>query len=272
MSFIPEQSTDAIVIGNGFVIEGDVRGRGTVLVDGIVKGNITAAVVKISQSGKVFGHVECEQLDAAGRISGTFVSTDLIVRSGAMLTASAEVTSKGFSLISGTVNAALKGNQVKIEAGGVFVGSLYATELDIYGTLNGSIEAGNLTVRKSGVVEGGVQYGNLVMESGSNVSGEIKRNGSPHQKEPQPAQETLRVDFPLNLVKFLRNNTAPDALRVSLVSGDALPDWISVDRENYQLVLLKASFDALGSSGESINLCLKAGGEEYIFSLPPQSI
>ena len=269
---MPEQSTDAIIIGSGFVIEGDVRGSGTVLLDGIVKGDVTAGVVKISQSGQVFGHIECEQLDTAGGINGSFVSTDLIVRSGAMVTTSAEVTSKGVSLIFGTVNAILKAKQIKIEAGGVFVGTLHATELDIHGTLNGSIEANNVTVRKSGVVEGGLRYGNLVMESGSNVSGEIKRNGPPHQKEPQPAQETLRLDFPLNLIKFLRNNTAPDALRASLASGEALPNWISVDRENYQLVLLKASFDDLGSSGDSISLCLKAGGEEYIFSLPPQSI
>lgn len=265
-----DYDSNALIVGVGFTIEGDVCGKGTLLLAGTVKGTVSAEIVKLAETGSVYGHIDCVQLDMAGKLNGSFNSTDVIIRPGAMVTASTEVVSKGTCLIAGTVNANLKANQLKVEAGGNLIGNVQANELDVHGRVNGVVDAGDIIVRNRGSVDGTVHYANLSMERGSDVSGQLQRKQQGSSAPQAAAVERISIDLPLQLLREKVKN--PDAqLVLTTADGAPLPSWISVDAPGSRLQLEKTAFAQLTSSGKTITLRLQLGEESITFVLPPEA-
>ena len=259
-----------LVVGAGFTIEGDVRGKGALVIGGMVKGNVQADTVKLTDSGQVVGHIECQQLDLSGKLHGSFNTEDVIVRAAGSVNASVDPRSSGTCLVSGTVNANLKGNKVKVEATGNIIGSIEADQLDVYGRVSGSIDGADVIVRTGAFVDGNINYGELAMERGSDVSGQIQRKHRNAAKatSSSPAAQLL-IDLPLEAVKALRKNPPEDSISLTLADGSPAPEWISLDREKFSLALLRASFDALQAEEQQINLRLQLGDKVMTFALPP---
>lgn len=264
-------STDnALIVGAGFTIEGTVQGQGTLLVHGTIKGSVEADVVKLNESALVVGHIECRQLDVSGRLDGSFETADVVVRQGGAILIQDKAISTGTALVAGAVSGPLKAAQLKVERSGQVSGHLQADRLDVHGHVQGELAAGEMVVRSSGTVAGNVHYGNLSMERGSDVSGQLQR--ADHQAAPAAAaraDETVVIHLPVNIVQQLRKQ--PDDLRLSLANGEPLPSWISVDREHAWLVLGKAAYNQLVARGQSITLRLQAGAEDLVFQLPPDA-
>jgi cytoskeletal protein CcmA (bactofilin family) len=265
----PENQDNVLVIGAGFSIEGHVRGDGVVLVNGSIKGNVHADTVKLSASGHVEGHIECQQLDVAGRIDGGFTADNVLVRAGAMVSSSIQSVSRGTFSLAGALTGQLQVNKFKIESTGQFSGQIHAAQMDVHGHLQGEIHVDDMVVRETGTVDGKLLYGNLSMERGSDVSGQLQRKESHSASVPARANDTVVVHFPVNIVQQLRKN--PQDLLLSLANGEPLPSWITVDREHSWLVLGKEPFTQLSARGETINLLLQAGTETLIFKLPPEA-
>jgi hypothetical protein len=156
--------------------------------------------------------------------------------------------------------------------------------MDVHGFVQGDILADDMVVRASGAVSGKLTYGNLSMERGSEVSGQLQRKDSAAGAQaPTSASasapvaapaasktnDTVVVHFPVNVMQQLRKN--PQDLKLSLANGDPLPDWITVDREHSWLVLGKEAFSQMVARGETIQLRLQAGTETLIFKLPPDA-
>lgn len=265
-----EQDSNALIVGAGFTIEGDVRGKGTLLLGGTVKGTVSAEVVKLTETGLVYGHIDCVQLDMAGKLNGSFNSTDVIVRPGAMITASTEVVSKGTCLVAGTVNANLKANQLKVEAGGNFIGNVQANELDVHGKVNGVVDAADIIVRNRASIDGTIHYGNLSMERGSDVSGQLQRKQQGSGVSQAATVERISIELPLQMLREKVKN--PDApLVLTTADGAPLPSWISVDAPGSRLQVEKPAFAQLASSGKTLTLRLQLGEESITFVLPPEA-
>jgi cytoskeletal protein CcmA (bactofilin family) len=279
-----ENQEKVLVIGAGFSIEGQVHGQGVVLVNGSVKGHVRADTVKLGESGHVDGHVECFQLDVAGKLDGSFAAENVLIRAGAMVHSSAQSISRGTLSLAGGLAGQLHVNKLKVESTGQLEGHTRARQMDVHGYVQGDILADDMVVRASGAVAGKLTYGNLSMERGSEVSGQLQRKDSA-AGAPAPATatapapvaapaaakttETVVVHFPVNVMQQLRKN--PQDLKVSLANGDPLPDWITVDREHSWLVLGKEAFSQMVARGETIHLRLQAGTETLIFKLPPDA-
>lgn len=272
-----ENPEKVLVIGAGFSIEGQVHGEGVVLINGSVQGHVRADTIKLGESGHVDGHVECIQLDVAGKLDGSFSADNVLIRVGAMVNSSAQSVSRGTLSMGGGVVGQLLANKLKVERTGQLDGHTRAKQIDVYGLVQGDIHADEMVVRSSGAVTGKLIYGNLSMERGSDVSGQLQRKDNAagsHEVVPAAAppqsksEETVVVHFPVNVMQQLRKN--PQDLKLSLANGDPLPDWISIDREHSWLVLGKAAFSQLVARGETINLRLQAGSETLIFKLPPE--
>lgn len=265
----------ALIIGKGFTIEGQVQGRGTLLIHGTVKGGISADVVKLNATAQVMGHIDCRQLDIAGRLDGSFEAADVVVRSGGEVLIHDQANSTGTCLVSGTVSGHLTANQLKVETSGRMSGLLAAEQLDVHGSLQGEVHANDMVVRSSGVVSAKVHYGNLSMERGSDVSGQLQRA----QREVAAAKvqvpaaatapDTVVVYLPVNIVQQL--NKHPGQLQLSLTNGEPVPSWISVDLKHSWLVLEKAPFEQLAARGQTVTLRLQAGTEDMTFTLPPDA-
>lgn len=265
----PANNADnVLIVGSGFTIEGQVQGQGTLLIHGTVKGTVTADVVKFSETALVTGHVECRQLDVAGRLHGSFEAADVVVRQSGAITIQDKAISTGTCLVSGAVSGQLRASQLKVELSGHISGHTHADRLDVHGHMQGELIAGDMVVRSSGTVAGNVRYGNLSMERGSDVSGQLKRTDN----DATPAvdvKEPVVIHLPVNIVQQLRKQ--PDDLKLSLANGEPLPSWISVDRQHAWLVLGQPAYDQLVASGQSISIKLQAGTENLVFKLPPEA-
>jgi cytoskeletal protein CcmA (bactofilin family) len=95
------------VIAAGSVVEGTLRARGMVQVDGTIDGALIAeGHVSVGPEGKILGEVTADQLSVGGRIEGTvFARGHLLV------------------LASGVVHGNARYTSLEVERGGVMDGS-----------------------------------------------------------------------------------------------------------------------------------------------------
>lgn len=260
---------NVLLIGAGFSIDGQVQGQGTVLIQGSVKGHVKADTVKLTETAHVNGQIECSQLDIAGRLDGSFSAKDVVVRQGGVVIASAKSVSRGTLVLAGALSGQLQAQQLKVEASGQLSGQMQAAQADVYGYVQGEVTVDDMVVRSRANVDGQIIYGNLSMERGSDVSGQLQRKDRHAPPPVAKTDETVVVHLPVSIVQQLRKN--PDDLRLSLANGEPVPSWITVDRQHAWLVLGKAEFDQLVARAQTISLRLQAGSEEMTFKLPPSA-
>jgi cytoskeletal protein CcmA (bactofilin family) len=87
-----------------------------------------------------------------------------------------EISACDYLVVEGTVEAKVKeGRRLEIAEGGLFRGSVEIDEAEIAGKFEGDLTVrGRLNVRGSGRIEGKVQYGELAVEAGGSIDGEMK--------------------------------------------------------------------------------------------------
>ena len=258
-----------LIIGAGFSIEGHVHGQGTLLVSGSINGDVKADTVKLTETAHVSGHIECTQLDVAGRLDGSFQSDDVVVQVGGVIITATESISRGTCMVAGSVSGQLKANQLKVETTGRLSGQTIALQMDLHGHVQGEVTVDDLVMRSSASLNGNLRYGNLSMERGSDVTGQIERKSGRSVPPVTKATDTVVMHLPANIVQQLRKN--PDDLKLNLAKGDPVPTWITVDREHDRLVLNKADLDQFCALGETVMVRLQAGSENLVFKLPPET-
>ncbi len=258
-----------LIIGAGFSIEGHVHGQGTLLVSGSINGDVKADTVKLTETAHVSGHIECMQLDVAGRLDGSFQSDDVVVQVGGVIITATESISRGTCMVAGSVSGQLKANQLKVETTGRLSGQTIALQMDLHGHVQGEVTVDDLVMRSSASLNGNLRYGNLSMERGSDVTGQIERKSGRSVPPVTKATDTVVMHLPANIVQQLRKN--PDDLKLNLANGDPVPTWITVDREHDRLVLNKADLDQFCALGETVMVRLQAGSENLVFKLPPET-
>lgn len=98
---------------------------------------------------------------------------NMIVGSDAVVTAAVRNCRRleVFGYLDGDVIA----ESVVVHAGGQVFGSIRAAEAEVLGTVQGHVTVKNLiAIRSTGTVTGNVRYGRLMLESGGNLSAEVK--------------------------------------------------------------------------------------------------
>src|SRR4051812_16835465 len=124
-----------------------------------------------------------ESLTAAtdsASVSGSSLSTSsnemrkLIV--GRDISLSGEITACDVLVVEGTVEAKLRdGRNIEIAESGLFKGSVEIDEADIAGRFEGDISVrGRLRLRSTGKINGSIRYGELEVEAGGQLIGDIQ--------------------------------------------------------------------------------------------------
>jgi cytoskeletal protein CcmA (bactofilin family) len=73
------ESTTINLIGNGTVIEGEVKASGDLRIDGTIRGSVTSrAKVVIGSTGQVLGDVVCQNADISGLIKGKITVSEML--------------------------------------------------------------------------------------------------------------------------------------------------------------------------------------------------
>ncbi|MFZ4762887.1 MAG: bactofilin family protein [Alphaproteobacteria bacterium] len=110
---------------------------------------------------------------------------------------SGEINACDFLIVEGTVEARVRdGFRIEIAETGLYRGTVEITEADIGGRFEGEIIVrGRLRVRSTGRIEGKIQYGELEVEAGGHLEGEIRSLQSAGRVAAQPlASETKTVE------------------------------------------------------------------------------
>jgi len=105
-----------------------------------------------------------------------------------------EIGSCDVLVVEGTVEAKLRdGRSIEIDETGLFKGSVEIDEADIGGRFEGDIIVrGRLTVRSTGKINGSIKYGELSVEAGAKLNGDIGLY-TPAAKPAAPAAPALAV-------------------------------------------------------------------------------
>ncbi len=86
-----------------------------------------------------------------------------------------EITSLGDIEMMGEVDGNISARSVIIGSEGRMTGTVTAETIEVRGKMAGQIAAGTFTLRAAAQVAADVDYGNLVIESGSQIEGHFSR-------------------------------------------------------------------------------------------------
>jgi cytoskeletal protein CcmA (bactofilin family) len=93
---------------------------------------------------------------------------------------SGSITACDHLIVEGTVEATVKDcHRLEVFQSGLFKGAVEIGEAEIAGRVEGEITIkGRLTVHSTGHVQGTIQYGELSVEAGGTLEGQIRANGT----------------------------------------------------------------------------------------------
>jgi cytoskeletal protein CcmA (bactofilin family) len=137
---------------------------------------------------------------------------------------SGEISACDDLIVEGTVEARLPGgHRIEITESGLFRGTVEIDEADIGGRFEGEITVKDrLTVRATGRIDGKVQYGELAVEAGGVLQGDVR---SIAEKAPKVAPKAgIRPPAPVETaVPLSESSGSPD-----LAAESAAPDIAQV--------------------------------------------
>jgi cytoskeletal protein CcmA (bactofilin family) len=113
---------------------------------------------------------------------------------GREITLTGEIAACDHLIVEGTVEASVKDcHRLEVSESGLFRGTVEIHEADIAGRFEGQVTVqGRLFIRATGKVDGAVQYGELAVEAGGMLDGQIHS----HAKAPAKPGPKL-ADAPL---------------------------------------------------------------------------
>ena len=111
---------------------------------------------------------------------------------GRDITLSGEIGACDHLIIEGTVDASVKDcHRLEVHEAGLFRGAVEIGEADIAGRFEGSINVqGRLMIRATGRIAGKIQYGELSVEAGGTIDGEVRCKSTPKAAKPEKKPET----------------------------------------------------------------------------------
>jgi cytoskeletal protein CcmA (bactofilin family) len=119
---------------------------------------------------------------------------------GRDITLSGEIAACDHLIVEGTVEASVKEcHRLEVAESGLFKGAVEINEAEIAGRFEGQITVQNrLSVRSTGRIEGKVQYGELAVDAGGTLDGEVRGHGKGKaaKEKEKPLAEAPLLDQP----------------------------------------------------------------------------
>jgi len=119
---------------------------------------------------------------------------------GREITLSGEIAACDHLIVEGTVEASVKEcHRLEVAEAGLFRGAVEIHEAEIAGKFEGQIIVqGRLYVRSTGRIDGKIQYGELAVDAGGTLDGEVRGHGKTAKPEAKakPIAEAPLLDQP----------------------------------------------------------------------------
>ena len=91
------------------------------------------------------------------------------------LTITGSIDSEGSVTVEGKITGDVNCKSVLVQKSGVVEGSLTAEDIDIYGTVDGTITGDRVSIRETSKVEADIHHNLIELEMGTEFSGVLKR-------------------------------------------------------------------------------------------------
>ncbi|MEM7223009.1 MAG: polymer-forming cytoskeletal protein [Pseudomonadota bacterium] len=115
-----------------------------------------------------------EPIQQAGPVDDDVAPEDQILTVGRGIRLAAEVCECDTLIVEGQFEAKAKARKIQIPPRGAFKGEAEVAEAEISGAFDGSLTvSGRLTIHGDAVVFGNIQYGEVVIEAGGQIGGEV---------------------------------------------------------------------------------------------------
>lgn len=96
-------------------------------------------------------------------------------------------------VVQGEVEASMSGRVMEVASGGLFKGKVELEEASVSGKVEGTLTvSGLLTVARGGVVRGKIRYGELQIESGGVIAGDVGLLGDEPLEEPSSSKQAAK--------------------------------------------------------------------------------
>lgn len=109
------------------------------------------------------------------------------------MTLKGEMVFQGKARIDGTITGNIDGEHLVLSETGKVIGDITAASFNCYGSLEGNVKANMLIARKNCSIKGKLEAGNLTVEPGASIEGEIKAAPkdltSEEKKAPAPVSK-----------------------------------------------------------------------------------
>lgn len=122
------------------------------------------------------GNAEQEMKKVDGEAISSIIDKHMTLRG--------DMSFQGKARIDGTINGNIEGEHLILSETGRIVGDINVSSFNCYGSLEGNIKATMLIARKNCSIQGKLEAGNLTVEPGACLQGEIQAAS----QEPFPAE------------------------------------------------------------------------------------
>lgn len=165
--------TKATFVSQDLEVTGDFKGTGSVLIEGILHGNITVNSIVIGENAVVNGSLNAKSIIINGKLNGNIICDSLeIMKKGYV---SNNITVKKV-LISGRSDGEINAeNEISIHhEGSVKSSKMRSKRISIDGSFNGNLIASELlTIGPKGSVKGETMVKNIKIHEGGKILGSI---------------------------------------------------------------------------------------------------
>lgn len=134
---------------------------------------------------------ETEEANYQERVQNDLKNAELHVGPG--ITLKGDVTTCESLIVQGHLNGTVDAVQLQILSGGAVDGTATVQSAEVEGGFTGTLSVkGLLTVRGAGKIEGTIRYGELEVERGCHVSGDVAQSDAPAEPERTENRRFMR--------------------------------------------------------------------------------
>ena len=138
---------------------------------------------------------ETEEAIYQERVQNTLKNAELHVGPG--ITLKGDVTTCESLIVQGNLNGTIDAAQLQILSGGAVDGTATVQSAEVEGSFTGTLSVkGLLTVRGAGKIEGTIRYGELEVERGCHVSGDVAQSDVPSEPDRSENRRFMRSANP----------------------------------------------------------------------------
>ena len=196
---------------------------------------------------------------------------------GSHFSVKGNIAGEGVFILFGKVDGNIHADTVVIHQQGVATGDIVCKQIDVTGTVLGTIQSHDVVARAGACIEGRVSYSTISMEAGAVILGQLEQSATLASERSAPIQavsvQELLIEFPTEIQALLAASSTLDKMALKTKSGELAPAWITLSSDGRGLLLDRQTCAEKVKRNEKISsILLQHNDNEFEINLPDFSV